>query len=136
MPTQSDLRDERPRNAPGKPVRDAIRTVRKHAVGEAGDGVLLVEHQRFRGRDAHERARKRGKAAQPEHDVRGAPTDDPAALPARARKREGPEHELPRTFATDAAERDALERDSMLRDELRLHALARAQPEHTPAARD
>jgi hypothetical protein len=74
--------------------QDAIGAICEHAIGESCDRILFMQHQRFRGGDTHQRARKRSESAKTEHDVRSAATDDPAALPACACKREGAHREL------------------------------------------
>ncbi len=113
----------------------AIGGIGEHTIRETGDRVGIVEHQRPRGRKPRERTRHGRESAEAEHDVRRAATDDPAALPAGADEREWTEYRGLPSLAPDAAERHALELDTMPAHERSLHAVARSEPEHAPAAR-
>ncbi len=110
--------------------------VGEYAVGEPRDRIGLVQHQRPRERDARERTREGGEAAESQHDVRRAAADDPHALPARGEQGERPEHGGLPSLAANAAERHTLELDAVLAHERAFHAVARAKPEHAPAAPD
>ena len=116
--------------------QDPVGGVGEHAIRESRDRVGLVQHQRPRERDARERAREGREAAESQHDVRRAAADDLRALPARGEQRERPEHGGLPSLAADAAERHALELDAVLTHERPFHAVARAKPEHAPAAPD
>jgi len=71
-----------------KPEKNPVGTVGKHAVRESGDRVRVVQHQRLGQRHARERTGERCETAQTQHDIRGAPADDPAALPQRRKQGE------------------------------------------------
>ena len=114
----------------------AVGTVREDPVREPGDGVRVVDDERLAGRDAHQRAGKRRKAAEAEHDVRAAAPDDAQALNARRSECVRSEQQRAKSLAANAAKRHALELDAVLRHEPRFHAIARAEPEHAAAARD
>jgi hypothetical protein len=95
-----------------------------------------VDHQRLAARNAHQRARERGEAAEAQHDVGHAAADDPERRPARGEQCVRPEQHLLHALAAHAGEGHALELDAVPRHQRSLHAVARAEPEHARASRD
>ena len=62
LPTHSTLARVPTGERAGKPQQDAIGAVGEDAIGEPGDGVRIVDHQRLAAGHAHQRA---GKDANP-----------------------------------------------------------------------
>ena len=121
-----------------KAEQDPVGAVGEHAIGESRDRVGVVQHQRLaRSATPTSAPGNDAKPPKPEHDVGRAAADDLARSATHAASSaNGPSSSGPPALAAHAAERDALELDAVLRHERAFHAVARAEPEHAPAARD
>ncbi len=117
-----------------KAQQDAIGAVRQHARGEPRHRIGIVQHDLPACGRSHEPAGKRGEAAEAQHHVGHPAADDRARRKARGQQRIRPEQKRAQALAAHAAEGDALEFHAVLRHELRLDALARAEPGHARAA--
>jgi hypothetical protein len=119
-----------------KAQQDSIGAVRKNAIRKTGNGVGVVQHEGPTCGDAHQRARKRRKAPEAQHDRRFPPAHDRYTVDAGSEQRVRPEQQRAQPFAAHAAKRNAFEFDPVLRNELRLETAARPQPEHRQTARN
>ncbi|MNT29100.1 hypothetical protein D3C72_1648270 [compost metagenome] len=123
--------------AAGQRVREraqhAVGHLGQHLVGQAGDRVLLVQHQRAAQQRGHHAGREGDVPAHAKHHVRLHPAQRADALPERAQQVQRQQELGHQALAAQPAELDELHRDVVLGHQRGFHAGAVAQPDHFPA---
>ena len=106
----------------------------EHTVGEAGDGVLFVDHQRPTQQPRGETAGAGDIAAKPDHHRRTLAAHRRDRLPERPQQTEGRPQQSDETFAPKSADRDPLHRYASRRHQTGLDALPGSEPHHLAGA--
>ncbi|MNY10502.1 hypothetical protein D3C86_1434870 [compost metagenome] len=105
----------------------------QHLVGQAGNRVLLVQHQRAAQQRRHHAGREGDVAAHAQHHVRAHPAQRADALPERAQQVQRQQQLGDQPLAAQPAELDEFHRDVVLRHQRGFHAGTVAEPDHAPA---
>ncbi|SOY49839.1 hypothetical protein CBM2585_A160381 [Cupriavidus taiwanensis] len=123
--------------AAGQRVREcaqhAVGHLRQYLVGQAGDRILLVQHQRPSQQRGHHAGRESDIAAHAQHHARTHPPQRGDALPERAQQVQRQQELGHQSLAAQPAELDELHRNVVLRHQRGFHAGAVAQPDDVPA---
>ncbi len=119
----------------GKGAVDLARQARQAAVGEPGDGVLLVDHQRPARQPGGDAARAGDEAAEPDHHVGWCRRMTASASQSARARRNGAASQFQQALAAQAADAEPLDRDVLGRHQARLEPAARAEPDDAPRAR-
>ena len=122
------------REAARKSLQHRTGETGKHTVGEAGDGVLFVDHQRPTQQPCGETARTGDIAPESDHHCGTLSTHRRDRLPERTQHRERRAQQRHETLAPNPADRDPFHRYARRRHQTGLDTVAGAQPHHLTGA--
>ena len=119
------------RKAANHPVGD----LRQHPVGETGNRILFMDHQRTTGQHGHHPAGEADVAAHSEHHVRPDATDFAQCLPEAGQQVERQQQFAQQPLAAQRREAHGSHLVAASRHQFGLHAVGVAHPDHFPATR-
>ena len=123
----------------GKGTEDAVGHPGQHPVGQAGDRILLMQHQGLAPQHTHHAARKADKAAEPHQHIGFDSPHHLEALPKSPQQAQRQQGQGQQAFAAHTRKINRLKGKPLRRHQFALHAgllssAASAQPVHPPTS--
>ena len=118
----------------GKRLQDPVRDARQQRVGQPGDSVLLVDHQRQREQPGGDPAGPGDEATHTEHRGRPPPAQRGERLQQRDDEPERSQQPAEQAVATQPGNADPVDLDAGARHQFRFQPASRSEPADRQAA--